>query len=214
MRQKKLLFALLLVFSACSIFAPKQQSLSDQYVTGLGLDETNSEEIIFHLKRDKPLAGGNYQLEIVPRTAYLNLVEKVLDQNDKTCFDIKIVVREFPQANNLEKWKIKFSPVVDLDADKDYVEATWNNVASVVEKKIAGPSGTRPEWTSTGTACVSSVFPLENGFKLKIFPNFIAWPFPESESIDWKFDRYVLENGKVELKEKGKPSNYKSYRGW
>jgi hypothetical protein len=203
------ILGVLFIFSGCSFFSPKQQSLSDQYVTGLGLNES-----IFHLKRDKPLAGGNYQLEITPRSNYLNNVQKVLDQNDKTCFDVKIVVREHKVACDLAKWKLKFSPSSNLDVETDYEEVTWDKVKDITEKEISGPWGKRSEWTQEARACIPRSYAIENGFKLAIFPNFIAWPFPEREVIDWRFDRYVLKEGKVELIEKGKPSNYKAYRGW
>jgi hypothetical protein len=211
---KKITILYLFLLSSCSIWSPKQQSLSDQYVTGLGLSETDSGDIIFNLKRDKPLAGGNYQLEIYPRTKYLNSVEKVLDQNDKTCFDFKIVVREFKVACDLSKWKIKFSPTSNLDFETDYEEVAWDKIGEITERKIPGPWGLRNEWTQEARGCISRDYAIENGFKLAIFPNFIAWPFPEREVIDWQFDRYVLIDGKVELREKGKPSNFKAYRRW
>lgn len=219
--------------SGCALFSSSGPDRTYTYLTGKGLKNPSSMEVMDALTRDSSMSGGNYQIKAYPYTYTLieamvreaaeqrglnpeqqkslkeNLTKKFLAQ--KTCFHFNYQVLRFNKSSQLKNWKLAI-----LDKKDQEYPTDWNGddlkVSAVKTKKVV--AGDRlDQWLGEGTACTSATPALKSGFGIKVTPDFVQFPFDKSAKIYWEFPEIRIVDGEEEVVEDKKKS-YRSYRGW
>lgn len=214
------LFSILTIFffQSCAFFQNKPKLDVTPYITGENLEETTSGEIRAALTKIGYMAGGQYEVEVVPITS--PLIEKqveeqarlrgwgdyekkiILDKRKKdylslnSCFEVKFSIVKFKEVSTLDKWKAKIITLKGSQFNLKWRQEDINN--RPVQSYFNGLYGKEEKWFNSGIACAQVDLRLEEGFHVEVEPSFVQWPFPNSTTLTWG----LLD------------SSFQSYRGW
>ena len=216
MRYLKLLIltSLLTTITSCSLFLSKPRVDFRRYITGEGLNEKTSQDIISSLTRFGYLGGGNYEVKAYPITlplieseakelqalrgfnkAQLNKIinkKRIEYTEQKTCFQLNYSVIRFKEVAPLKSWKAYI-----VTKDQTEFPVKWKE--SSLKKKpissiITGLYGIESKWYNEGIGCVDVGLPIEKGFLIKLVPSYVQWPFPDSASLTWGMPELTFQS--------------------
>ncbi len=197
---------LIVIITSCSLFQSSNNSNITPYLTGKNLDQNTSlEEIKANLTKIGYLAGGQYEVEVIPITlpsmtaealelqklrgltnaeySQILNIQKNKYINNKVCIQLNFNIIKFEQVSHLKDWKAE---IIDSFGNKYLITWMPEDLRKMpIATLFNGLYGKEMKWYNNATGCVNLAINLDKGFKVKLTPSFVQWPFSSSTILTW-----------------------------
>lgn len=160
------------------------------------------------------MSGGDYQIQILPlvkghlkkfalETAELRGLEGQQRQShlsyyqagpfsEKSCFLVSFEAVGQEKVKNIKNWLISFSDSHSQYYPMSYTQKDLTEPRSGTSQPDFPAKGRThkagmhlPTWSDQGIFCGSPVLDWSLGFKVKVRPPHVQWPFPDEQEIAW-----------------------------
>lgn len=216
-----ILLGMIFLFSSCSFFQTAKDHDSPKYFTGENLEEMSSDELKIRITKVGFMAGGQYEYTITPitqpflqRRANELGLERGLTQDEvkmiiakdqekylqqKVCIEFGISIVRFQTVSKIKEWKVA---IVDKAGFSYPIK--WDRKSlrkRPIVELFPGLYGPEQKWLNFAQGCADITFALSEGFRIRVNPSYVQWPFDNSSELTWN----------LTAKEAG---TFQSYRGF
>jgi len=200
------LYGYFVFLCSCSFLRPTSNSLELAKYFNNNLGNISSDEIRGRLTRIGYMAGGQYEFQVIPITLSMleaeanelkvqrgltdYEVQKIISTrkqeliDNKICVEMNLSIVKFSSVTTFSKWNVEI-----IDSLGGKYPITWkleDLTKSPISTLFNGLYGIEQKWFNNATGCVRVSLPVEKGFKIKLSPTFVQWPFPDSTILTWR----------------------------